>query len=249
MSFSRISFIFVLGTALLCGNVLGETITFDFDDDLSPLANGQLAVAPNAFGSVFAITSSGPNLGAAVFDSNPFGPNANSLDQDLLVDSTNILILQDTSQPGMGGNIFSVPNDSNEGGAINFDFSVAGFPVSLTSIDVIDIDDNNLMNFTLTDTGGLTRTVGVPSGYTGDVRFGEPGIATIDFTGGPQESPNIAGLMTSIAMEAGFNINNVASLDVSFIGSGALDNLVYVPEPATGLLLCMAVAVVARRRR
>ena len=173
-----------------------------------------------------------------------------SLDQDLLVDSTNILILQDVDFPNLlEPGIFEEPNDSNEGGALTFDFSPANFNVGINLIDVIDVDNNAALTLTLTDAMGRTRIVQVPDQFTGDITLGEPGIATIDFAAGPQESPNIAGLFTEVFTEGGFTLGNVMALDVDFVGSAALDNLVFVPEPATALLLAVGLAIFARRRR
>lgn len=239
--------LFVLGGVVSLSQA--ETVTFDFDDDGTPLANGQVVEAPAAFGDVFDIVSIGPNLGAAVFNSDPFGPNMGSLDQDLLVDMGNILILQSPNFPDMSAaGVFDVPNDANDGGELTFDFSPANFAVGLQAIDVIDLDVG-VVTMTLTDSMGLTRVVTIPEGFTGDITAGAPGVATIDFTGGAQESPNIPGLFTQVFTEAGFNIDNITSLLVVNPRSGALDNLVFVPEPTTGILLLLGAAVAMRRRR
>jgi PEP-CTERM motif len=231
--------------------VSAEIVTFDLADDfVTPLTNGQIVESPAAFGAVFNITSSGSNLGAAIFNSDPAGPNAASADIDLLVGMSNVLILQESDLPGQSTpGFFDSPNDDRNGGTLNFDFSPANFAVGLNSIDVIDVDNGNSMMFTLTDSAGRIRTVDVPFNFTGDMSDGDPGSATIDFAAGTQESPNVSGLFTLVLTEAGFNLGDIASLTVDIRGSGALDNLSYVPEPTTGLLVAMAAFGLVRRKR
>ncbi len=248
MSIARLPVVALFAACGMVSIAQAENVTFDFDDDGAPIVNGQMLESPNAFGTVFDIVSIGPNLGAAAFDSDPFGPNMNSLDQDLLLDMGNILILQSPDFPGSSGSVFEIPNDANDGGAITFDFSPAGFAVGVESIDVIDLDVGDV-TMTLTDGMGRTRMVTIPSAYTGDITEGAPGVATIDFTGGAQESPNIAGLFTEVFVEAGFNGSDVVSLLIDAPQSGAFDNLSFVPEPTTGLLLLLGCAAAIRRRR
>ncbi len=242
---------FVAALALIASPSLAETITFDLSDDfVTPLANGAAVDSPAAFGNVFDLSSTGANLGSTVFDSSPAGPNAATADVDLLLDTGNILFLQSNDFPTQTvAGIFDTPNDSTGDGSITFDFAPAGFAVELTSIDVLDVDTNTSMELTLTDAAGRTRTISVPENYTGDIMDGEPGIATIDLGGAAQESPNVSGLFTIIGQASGFDLSDIASLEIAIDGSGALDNLVYVPEPATGLLMICGLVGLARRRR
>lgn len=251
---SRLSCICCAAMAALAMNaasVKAETITFDLSDDfVTPLANGAAVDTPGAFGNVFNLSSTGPNLGSTVFDSSPGGPNAGSLDADLLLNTGNILFLQSSAFPDQAvAGIFDTPNDTRVGGTITFDFAPADFAVELTSIDILDIDTAASMLLTLTDSMDRTRSISVPANYTGDILNGEDGIATIDLGGAAQESPNVAGLFTEVGQEAGFNISDVATLEVEINGSAALDNLIYVPEPTTGLLLVCGLVGLARRRR
>ncbi|MEE9296926.1 MAG: PEP-CTERM sorting domain-containing protein [Phycisphaerae bacterium] len=238
----------LIGIGLWAGSASATTITFDFDDDGGPLANGQLVDAPNAFGQFFNISSMGANLGAVVFDSGPAGPNMSGTDTDLLVDSTNILILQNPQFPDLSApGVFQEPNDHAAVGSVVFDFSPADFLVLVQSIDVIDINGTDGLTITLVDSTGKTRAITVPDEFTGDINSGEPGIATIDFAVDFQESPNIPGLFTQVLTEAGFDPGDIASLSVQFGGSGAVDNLAYVPEPSTMLLLAVGAAALFRR--
>jgi hypothetical protein len=250
VSYTRSILTASVAVAFAMASANAEVISFDFGDGGGAIANGTATDSPGGpFNNTFTIGSSGPNLGSAVFDSNPVGPNAGARDQDLLINSTNILILQSQQAPGIAGGIFSSPNDTDLGGTLDFDFSPAGFAVEIQSIDIADIDDSSSLVFTLTDSFGRTRVITVPSEFTGDISDGEPGFATIDLLGGPQASPNNGALMTTVAQEAGFNALDIASLVASFEGSGALDNLTFVPEPATGLLLCGGLIALIRRRR
>ena len=75
--------------------------TFDFetDDSGAVLVNGQDIMSPDEFGLLASVSSSGGNAGAAIFDSDPMGPNSGVQDQDLLVGLGNILILQSSAVP------------------------------------------------------------------------------------------------------------------------------------------------------
>ncbi len=249
VSNTRKLFVALVAVGLVVPATFAELITFDVGDGGMVLQNGMPVDSPGAFGDVFTIGSTGDNLGSVVFDSNPVGPNADAADQDLLIDMTNILILQDRDQPGQNGGLVTSPNDSFEGGSIMFDFSVAGFDIEVQSIDVIDIDEGSAMTLTLTDAFGRSREVGVPSGFTGDIRDGDVGTALIDLLGGPQVSPIDGGLLTTVGQEAGFDSTNIVSLLVDLSGSSALDNLRFVPEPTTALLLCGGLVALMRRRR
>jgi hypothetical protein len=215
--------------ALACA-VRAQTIVFDFetDDNNVPLLNGQEVLTPPDFGRVVEVSSSGMNLGVVVFDSNPVGPNGFSPDFDLLVDTGNLLVLQDpafSSQSSPG--FFDVPGTSDDGGAMKFDFVRITATVRAVSIDVIDRDDTGPLFVTLADSVGRTRVFFIPIGFSGDVFQGDVGIATIELADGvPTESPNTPGLFTQVFTEPGFDVDETVSLEVQFRGSGAIDNLV-----------------------
>ena len=73
-------------SAIVCGlavlfvtTAINAAIVLDFeteDDFTTPLVNGQDISTPPEFGNLVFISSTGNNLGAAIFDSDPNGPNA-----------------------------------------------------------------------------------------------------------------------------------------------------------------------------
>jgi len=210
-----------VGVAFL-GSVCEESLTVDFtteDDGATPLVNGQDISFPDEFGAKMTITGSGPNRGAAIFDSTPGGPNDPSQDLDLLVDQGNILILQTdaATNPAAVGGIFPRPNDDEDGGLFTFTFNR---PLQPLSIDLIDIDNSGGEFVTLieTDFSGLTRTYNVAADWTGN-----GGVGTLDLTAlGVQ-----AGFASNAVgtEDAGFDPNAVVGMTVELGSSGALDNL------------------------
>jgi len=210
-----------VGVAFL-GSVCEEALTVDFtteDDEATPLVNGQDVSSPDEFGAKMTIDGSGPNRGAAIFDSSVGGPNDPSQDTDLLVDQGNILILQTDAagNPDAVGGIFPRPNDDEDGGMFTFAFNRWLQPLS---IDIIDIDDtaNEFAQIVLTDFSGATRTYTAPQNWTGN-----GGVQTLDLqTLAPQ--PGFGSNATAVE-DAGFDPNAVVGMTVELGGSGALDNL------------------------
>ena len=190
------------------------------------------------------ITSSGPNAGAAIFDSSDPGPNDSGPDPDLLVNSGNILILQNSGS-SMTGDFYDTPNDDAGGGTLFFDFDD---PVEMLSILIVDINGNNQSAvLTLTDSLGLTRTYTVPSEWTGDISQSEPGSATLDLT---TLADQAGFLSTATAVEdLGFNAQDVVSMSVFFQGSGGLDDISFNIIPGPGALALLGLGGLARRRR
>jgi hypothetical protein len=240
-------------------------IDFETEDDFlpgpaTPLVNGQKI--DTEFGNLFTVTSTvtgGGNghLGPAIFDSSNPGPNVGGPDPDLLVNLGNIMILQADESPATTldptyGTLFDTPNDeatNNDAGSIFFNFLL---PVSLTSVDLVDVNGGAHMTLTLTDGSNLTRVYDVPMQWTTDVQVAPTGWQTLDLTtlANQPSEPNAAGGDATATEDAGFDPDNVLSLEVNIMGSGGIDNLRFVPEPTTALLLGLGLfGVTARRRR
>jgi len=215
-----------VGVAFLSG-VCKESldVTFDMDDDGSLLANGQDISSAEEFGEMFTVDGSGPNNGAAIFDSSIGGPNDPSQDNDLLLDTGNVLILQSnnaaiSNQQTVAG-IFDRPNDDADGGTFTWTFNR---PTQPLAIDVMDIDASVTEGvvLTLTDGGGNTRVYTVPMDWTGDVTLAQPGIGTLDLTT-LADQPGFNSTATAVE-DAGFDGSAVVSMVIEMGGSGALDN-------------------------
>jgi hypothetical protein len=206
-------------------------VTLDFtteDDGVTPLVNGQ-DIDAGENGNVVNISGLSFNgLKAAIFDSNPRGPNASSQDPDLLINQGNILIVQEVAGQRVAG-IYDRPNDDARGGDLTFDFVGS---VMLLSVDIIDVElpgPGQDVTVTLTDGAGRTRTYSVPSGWTNDlVNDGPPAVGTLDLTSIlPQPGVNSVATATQ---RAGFDANDVVQMTVHFNGSAGLDNLSLCPQ-------------------
>ena len=204
---------------------------FERRDALDNLAleNGRQIPRPHP-GRTFVISSEGANLGAAIFDSTPGGPNAASQDPDLLVGSGNVLMLQDSltgtqSVPG----IFDRPNDDRDGGMLALDLPR---PVRALSIELIDQDTGlgTGTTVTLIDENGRTRTYYAPPGFTEDVhQTGTGGWRTLRLdTLNPQ--PGYLATATA-SQQPGFLDSKVRRIEVQLSGSGAIDDFLYDPWP------------------
>lgn len=211
----------------------GSCVVLDFEteDDLtSPLVNGQRVESPATFGTRVEIRgTSASGFGAAVFDTDPQGPNAASSDPDLLVGTGNALILQENGLETQAG-IYDLPDDDANGGRFTIDFVR---PSLLCSIDLIDFDliDTEEARLVLRDDSGRSRTYLVPPGFTEDVHaMTGTGVRTLDLT---EVLPQQGFLSTATATEAvGFDPARVVRLVIDLAGSGALDNLAFVQESA-----------------
>lgn len=242
----------VLATA--CSLSLGGVVnTLDFeteDDFLTPLVNGQAISSPTTFGTLVNINAFGVNnLGAAVFDSSPAGPNAGGQDPDLLVGLGNVLILQSPDAPTQSlPGIFDSPNDALGGGTFVFDFID---PVEMLSVKLLDVDGGNEVLVTLVDTDGRVRIYSVPAGWSFDLNAEGPnGYDTLDLT-------TLSGQMgeggsTATAFEdAGFDAQSVSTVFFEFSGSGGLDDVSFIaiPTPGAASLLALAGGASMLRRR
>ncbi len=213
----------------------GAEVGIDFateDDFATALVNGQELSTPPEFGRLISLASSGPNAGAAIFDSTPGGPNDPSQDLDLLVGRGHILMLQtdaNTTQTVPG--IFDRPNDDSDGGSLVFDFHA---PVAPVSVDLIDIDSgaSESSAVILTDAWGRARTYAVPRGWTGDRSTdGTSGVGTLDLA---TLDPQPGFLAPATASETpGFAQDRVVQIEVRLGGSGAVDALRWCPRDAS----------------
>jgi hypothetical protein len=209
--------------ASLCEEIL--TVDFETEDDFAtPLVNGQDLSTPPEFGTLFALSSSGPNVGPAIFDSTPGGPNDPSQDRDLLVGLGNLLILQTGDAPMQTvPGVFDRPNDDEDGGTLFFAFTR---PLEVLSLELVDIDQGSAQTaiVTLTDELGRSRVYSVPMGWTEDILInGPPGFRTLDTTTLlPQ--PGFMSAATAVE-DPGFDPQTVTLLAVAFGSSGAVDGL------------------------
>ena len=241
----------ILGLCIcLLGASQAAAITLDFeteDDGVTPLGNGQKIDVGSEFGTFVDISSGGPgpNLGPAIFDSTDPGPNSGGADKDLLVNLGNILILQNDAFPAMTGDFFDTPNDEEAGGTVFFDWIN---PVEMTSIDLVDINGNGPLTVILEDSGGDTRTYAVPMFWTFDVQVSLNGYDTLDLTTLLDQIGEDGGTATA-SETAGFDPTDVVQLRVVHTGSAGLDNVVFIPEPGSALLLAFGSLALLHRRR
>lgn len=230
-------------------DVFAATLTFEGLANGEQVA-GQFAAMPGS--PLVSFTGGANNLGTVIFDSTHPGVNSGGPDPDLLVNLGNVLILQSPQSPATTGNRFDVPNDSNVGeGSMIVSFASA---VRLESIALIDVDSHVSLDVFLTDSGGNRRRYDVPPNWTNDISDGAPlGYDVLNLTetlltqtgegGGIAPAPTTFGA---------FNEFDVRQLEVVYQGSspsGAIDNIVYTPEPGTLLLVGSGLMAFARRRR
>lgn len=246
---------FVCALVLFLGSASGlQAINIDFsfeDDGVTPLQNGQKIDVGQEFGTLFDVSGSGSNSGVAIFDTTacPGGVNCGGPDPDLLVGLGNALILQENSgnAGNLTGDFFDVANDdASQNNRLFFDFFS---PITALSLDLIDINGNGPAHVTLEDQNGLTRTYSASMHWTYDISVSGPkGFETLDLTTLVNQPGEGGGVATAVE-DAGFNPNDVIKITVLFEGSGAVDNLNFVPEPATFVLLAIGGAICVRRRK
>ena len=218
--------------------IAGACLLIDFeteDDDVTPLLNGQDISTSEEFGVYISADGIGlSGYGAAIFDSDPTGPNSGASDDDLLVDTGNILILQESGLQTTPG-IYDEPDDDALGGILSIDFLQA---TQLCSVNLIDVDfdgsTDQSARVTLVDSSNRERTYSVPSGWTEDIAVdGTPGYRTLDLrTLMPQAG---FGATATATQDAGFDSENVRIMFVEMQGSAGIDDLRFIPmAPAQG---------------
>ncbi len=259
------------GAALLVGASAANAVVIDFeteDDFVTPLINGQIVDAAydavdTEFGNLITVSSTRANalgnLGATIFDSDAADQLPNTQDPDLLVGTGNILILQNDESPATSvdatyGLVYDFPNDEDDGadrGSLVITFLT---PSELRSVDLVDVNGGVEFDVILTDVNNLTRTYSAGPKWTTDVTVNPTGYKTLDLTtlaDQPGEPLATGGPATAVE-DAGYDPFNVVSLEVVIGGSrpsGGIDNIVFVPEPATAALAGLATVLVAGRRR
>ena len=206
------------------------TLGFDTEDDMTtPLGNGQQVTATGNFGNFVTIEGmSASGLNAAVFDTNPVGPNALSSDGDLLVGRGNCLILQEVAGQTTPGT-YDTPDDDVGGGSFTISFLQAATPCS---VDLIDVDSDprfdQTVTVTLTDAAGSSRTYTVPPGFTEDVAGqGGLGYRTLDLT-----TTNVQPGFTSDATateDPNYSPDTVVTMTIVCGSSAGIDNLAFIP--------------------
>jgi hypothetical protein len=181
------------------------------------------------------ISGSGANLGPAIFDSTPGGPNDPSQDRDLLVGSGNVLILQNSDSPAQTvTDVFDRPNDDQDGGQLVFDFDL---PVRTLSLVLVDIDagSSQASSVTLTDNRGRTRVYTVPPRWTTDLILeGPPGRGTLDLTALAPQAGHLS--TATVSEQAGFDAGHVTRMLVTLGSSGAVDDITWSPGRSLGMV-------------
>ncbi|MEL6430080.1 MAG: hypothetical protein AAFU73_16555 [Planctomycetota bacterium] len=209
------------------------TLDFEMDAMGDQVPNGsELILRSNVFDGVAIGGFSVSGFNAAIFDTDPMGPNAASSDQDLLVGTGNALILQENGAQSSPG-VYDDPDDDLAGGRFTIRFDN---PVSVCSLDLIDIDliDVQQAIIRVFDEDKRQRIYFVPGGFTEDIAaMGGTGVRTLDLT---TIADQVGFMATATATEfVGFDETHVIGITVDLFGSGAIDNLSYEPAAAPAI--------------
>jgi len=209
---------------------LDGIVNIDFEGDGDSVPNGlQVGGATTVSSGTTIEGFPHSGLTAAIFDSDPEGPNAASSDPDLLVDTGNILMLQENpgqTEPG----VYDAPDDDARGGS--FVLTFGGLEVLPISIDLIDLcpAPGQSALVILVDDSGRQRVYDVPPGFTEDVDMeGGTGYRTLSLVA-TADQPGYRSTATA-SEDQGFDVRAVVLLEVQLGSSGAIDNILYDPHP------------------
>ena len=131
----------------------------------------------------------------------------------------NVLIIQENND-GCGDGICNRPDDRAAGGYLVFAFDNA---VAVQSIDIFDTEEAGGQLLFLDAAGNVFETVAIPTIGNGEWQ--------------------------QVLFNGGKGIEGVSFFAVKLKGSGAIDNLTYVPVPASVWLFGSALAFLGARRR
>lgn len=211
----------LIGTQLVVVDVDCVTLDFELEPGVDFLDNGQ--ALGGDFGGMVTLSSTGSNLGLAVFDSTPGGPNDPSINSDMLVGHGNLLVLQSNAHPGQSApGVFTTPTDDDDGGDMVFDFPA---PVAPRSVLLADINPppNQGASVTLTDSSGRRRVYAIEPGWTGT--YGNAGPWRLDLTALAPQPGNGTPRFATATQDPGFDAGSVVRIVVHLTGNGALDEL------------------------
>ncbi|MFT5286600.1 MAG: hypothetical protein ACI8TQ_002770 [Planctomycetota bacterium] len=175
------------------------------------------------YAQVIGLRSRGSNAGLAVFDSTVGGPNDDGSDAALIVDTGNLLILQNDLSPGFAlEGIYKNPTPDPNGGRVSIDFSSRMYPAS---IDLVALNQPaGYLTVSLVDSEERLRTYFVPGGFTGG--FGAqspPSFMRLDLS---TLDPQMGANATATASEdAGFDANSVLEIQLTTNETVAFDRL------------------------
>ena len=231
---------------LLPHAALATLVTFDEPG----LVHGTVVDTDFAALGITSITTTniggGPDLGV-IFDSDFAGSTS---DSDLLnpwaggnlmgdTSAGNILIIQENST-GCGDDVCNNPDDEGSRPAGDFDIVFAQPQLSF-GFDLFDVD-----NATAED-GNIVFYDGASS-FTVEWTDLEDGSGSPFEVAGVVYGDNFANRIPEI-LPADVGLTQFDRIVINMGGSGAIDNLLFVPEPATGVLVLGGLALLGATRR